>query len=171
MLYSWAYFETRQSTVVYPRPADPDVPLDQLFKTRFINQFTQDDSGDFHGHRKYQPGDSPGKLDWKALARGRGTLVKEFSREDDDDLWLDFDDVLATDTETRLSVLCRAVLELTRGGFRFGLRLPGVEVPPQLEARGFSAEFLFLRRCSVPGFSCFDSEATNRLTCLRIRHR
>ena len=130
MFYSWAYFDTRQAAMVYPRPVDADIPLDQLFKTGFINQFTQDDSGDFHGHRKYQPGDSPGRLDWKALARGRGTLVKEFAREDDDDLWLDFDDVLAEDTEMRLSVLCRAVLELTRRGIRFGLRLPGNEIAP-----------------------------------------
>ena len=130
MFYSWAYFETRQSAMVYPRPVDPDIPLEQLFRAGFIQQFTQDDSGDFHGHRKYQPGDSPGRLDWKALARGRGTLVKEFASEDDDDLWLDFEDVLAQDTESRLSVLCRAVLELSRSGLRFGLRLPGTEIPP-----------------------------------------
>jgi len=44
-------------------------------------------------------------------------------------LWLDWDSLPHSDTETRLSQLCRWVLDAEAGSCRYGLRLPGQHIP------------------------------------------
>ena len=135
MFYAWAYFHTSQACIVYPQPVPRDSDLSKLFRSRARRRQEPLDSMDFHGHREYQPGDSPRKIDWKALARDRGLLVKEYFELQDDEIWLDWDDVIPQDQEQKLSVLCRAVIELASSQTRYGLRLPGTEIAPDSGAR------------------------------------
>jgi uncharacterized protein (DUF58 family) len=83
---------------------------------------------DFSGVREYRPGDSPRQIDWKSMARGRGLLTKEFTAGFNQSLWFDLAHIPAPDTETRLSMICRAVLEAEQAGLRYGLRLGPVTV-------------------------------------------
>ena len=46
------------------------------------------------------------------------------------ELWLDWEDARGPDTEARLSVLSHWVLQAEDFGQSFGLRLPGVQIPP-----------------------------------------
>jgi uncharacterized protein (DUF58 family) len=46
------------------------------------------------------------------------------------ELWLDWIDARAPDPEARLGVLAHWVLETERLGQGYGLRLPGVSIPP-----------------------------------------
>ena len=80
--------------------------------------------------RAYRAGDPPRQIAWKALAREQGLLTKEFSAMASSELWLDWDDAHAADPEARLSVLAHWVLQAEDFGQSFGLRLPGVEIPP-----------------------------------------
>ena len=134
LFYAWAYIETEQNCLVYPNPIAEDLPLNQLFASNVISGYENDDNIDFHGHRKYQPGDNLKQLDWKALARGRGYLIKHFIKLDDEDVWLNWDDILGIDVEHKLSILCRAVLALSKANVTFGLSIPGTRLEPDTGA-------------------------------------
>lgn len=91
---------------------------------------TRREGEDFAGLRSYQPGDSPARISWKTLARGQGLHTKDFSAQAAESVWLDWERFAPHDTETRLSLLTRAVLEAEDAGLVYGLRLPGRALAP-----------------------------------------
>ena len=127
---AWAHFKTDQKCLVYPAPAPPGIPLDEMFDTGIRDLKENDDNVDFTGHREYRKGDNIKRLDWKALARGRGALIKQYSTDEDDENWLRWDQARGRDAEEKLSVLCRAVIELSALNKTFGLELPGEVIEP-----------------------------------------
>jgi uncharacterized protein (DUF58 family) len=124
---AWSHLDLRMHCLVYPHPG-PRRPLPQgsAYKP---NQSGDKGRGvdDFAGFRPYRPGDSPRHLFWKAAAREQTLLTKQFGGDRTDELWLDWRDLDPLDTETRLSQLCRWVLDADRNRQCYGLRLPGVE--------------------------------------------
>lgn len=114
--------------LVYPRPVGR-----ALGDATLVGEGTGDglgghDGGDFAGHRRWQPGDNPRRVDWRALARGRPLLIKQFAGSSAECL-LDWD-ATEGDDEIRLSQLTRWVLDADAMGWRFGLQLPGRMIPP-----------------------------------------
>jgi uncharacterized protein (DUF58 family) len=85
---------------------------------------------DFAGLREYHYGDSPRHIHWKAVARGEGLVTKQFAGEHGGIVWLEWEALPGHDVETRLSVLCRWVLDAEAAGWRYGLRLPALTLPP-----------------------------------------
>ncbi|CAK0762157.1 hypothetical protein CCP3SC15_2830002 [Gammaproteobacteria bacterium] len=85
---------------------------------------------DFAGFRSYQAGDPLRRLHWRAFARERGLHTAIFAGLTNQELWLDWDILNGLDEEDRLRQLCRWVLEADTTGLRYGLRLPGNEIPP-----------------------------------------
>ena len=130
LFVAWSYPSTNARVLVYPRPADSS-PLPHSVPA--IERSDQGDLGigadDFVGPRDYRPGDSPRRLDWKALARSRGLVVKQFGGDRAAEIWIDWDRLPPADTELRLSLLCRQVLDAAAKGLSYGLRLPGISVP------------------------------------------
>jgi uncharacterized protein (DUF58 family) len=123
---AWCYAQTQALTLVYPRPAPaapPPVP-DQGTGQRPA-QAGGEGSNDYLGPRAYRQGDPPRHLDWKALARERGLVVKQFGGEEGLDVWIDWSRVGVQDPEERLGVLARQLLDAAQASQRFGLRLPG----------------------------------------------
>jgi uncharacterized protein (DUF58 family) len=127
---AWCYPQTEARVTVYPRPADKG-PVSYQVPTH--ERSNQGDLGvgadDFVGLRSYRAGDSPRRLDWKALARGRGLVVKQFGGDSAVRTWIDWDRLPATDTEMRLSLLCRQILDAAENGLSYGLHLPATTVP------------------------------------------
>jgi uncharacterized protein (DUF58 family) len=130
LFHAWSYFDFGLAAIVYPRP-DPlaGLPPQQTL--------AGDDEGipvpgdeDFAMLRAYHAGDAPKLIAWKALARGDDLLTKEFQATASAELWLDWIDAHAPDPEARLSVLTHWVIETERLGQSYGLRLPGVSIPP-----------------------------------------
>jgi uncharacterized protein (DUF58 family) len=80
---------------------------------------------DFQGLKQYQPGHSINRISWKALSRGRGLFVKEFTAEDSPCIMLDFDAIPGRDMEFKLSRLCDMILAAESRQMEYGLRLPG----------------------------------------------
>lgn len=123
---AWSYPMTGARVLVYPSPA-PRGPTPRPVPT--LKGSDQGDLGegadDFVGPRGYRPGDSPRRLDWKALARERGLVVKQFGGDRAAQVWIDWDRLPPVDTELRLSLLCRQVLDAAEQGLSYGLRLPG----------------------------------------------
>jgi uncharacterized protein (DUF58 family) len=126
---AWCYVGTRAVALVYPNPASLAPPL-ETFGGGSVSASPASGNGrdDYLGPRPYHRGDSPRHLDWKALARERGLIVKQFGAEGGQDLWIDWAQLATPDAEIRISLLARQVLEAATANLRFGLRLPGVEV-------------------------------------------
>lgn len=120
-----AYLNYSCAIIVYPRP----VPAHALRRRDSDRDAGADD---FIGHRSWSPGDPPRHVDWKAAARSGEMLSKQFGGEERAERWLDWHEHHGVDTEERLSRLCREVLEAERAGLRYGLRLPGTIVAPDL---------------------------------------
>lgn len=103
---------------------------------------------DFQGLSVYHPGQDVGRIYWKALSRGQGVFVKQFTAGAGGDLMLDFDAVPSTDTEYRLSRLCRMVVSADRRNIFYGLKLPDRRVLP---ARGPGHRHLCLEALALYG--------------------
>lgn len=132
ILVAWSWVDLDQSVLVYPRPQQGDLPLSDggsADEEDSGHRATGQGADDYQGLRSYQPGDSRRRLHWKAFSRGQGLLVKDFAALAGRDLWLDFQ-ALGGDAEERLSRLCYWVLQLDTRQQAYGLRLPGVELPP-----------------------------------------
>jgi uncharacterized protein (DUF58 family) len=128
---AWCYAQTNAQVSVYPRPArmssSPFTMPAQGLSDRGDLGVGADD---FVGPRDYRIGDSPRRLDWKALARERGLVVKQFGGDTAARARIDWDRLPAVNTETRLSLLCRQILDAAaENGLSYSLHLPGSAVP------------------------------------------
>lgn len=139
LLHAWCYLESGATCLVYPRPSLPWQPP-------AIPHYGGADAGDrgvgaddFVGLRGYRPGDSPRHIDWRALARERGVLTRQFGGDRAERLWLDWNETPGADSEEKLRRLCRALLDAERAGARYGLRLPDTERAPDQGAAHLAA--------------------------------
>jgi uncharacterized protein (DUF58 family) len=125
---------TRQEYLVYPRPAgDPRLPLECVRGGADKWQPESGEGDDFTGVRPYILGESQRHIDWKAVARGRELMTKQFSTEAArGSLCLDFAAARFENIEDRLSQLTLWVMEAERVRRPYGLRLPTGEVAPSL---------------------------------------
>ncbi|MCF8076827.1 MAG: DUF58 domain-containing protein [Desulfotignum sp.] len=117
--------------LVYPSPADGPVRpvrggghLDGTAASRFSGP------DDFQGLALYQPGHDVGRIAWKAVSRGQGVFVKDFTAGTGGFMMLDFDAIASNDTEFKLSRLCRMVVSADRNKTPYGLKLPDRLIPP-----------------------------------------
>ena len=131
LFHVWAYAETANQCLIYPNPslrsqilpsADADGATGQLS--------TMQGDDDFAGHRNYQFGDSPKRVDWKASSREQGLLVKQFQGEASSTLWLDFNATTGNNLELRISQLTRWVVDANAQHLKYGLRLPQLSIQP-----------------------------------------
>ena len=129
LYYAWAYLELAMHCIVYPRPAFPGLPLPPAAASAGAGAEHGRGQDDFHGLRQYHAGDSPRHVAWKAAARDRGLLTKQFSGQAETELWLDWAQLPPQiGVEERLSHLARWVLDAQAAGLTYGLRLPGSTV-------------------------------------------
>lgn len=131
LLRAWSWVDLGQRVLVYPTPLAGQLP------TRSGPATDAEDHGwhlldtgvdDFQGLQEYRPGDSWRRLHWKAFSKGQALLVKAFAQVHGRDPVLDLD-ALDGPLEERLSVLCHWVLELSREGRPFALRLADTDLP------------------------------------------
>jgi len=131
LFHVWAYVELKERCMIYPRPALNTLPLpsapDEDAKGS-ANASSGDD--DFFGHRTYQIGDSPKRVDWKASSREQGIFTKQFQGAAQTSLWLDWASTPGSDDEQRIRQLTRWVIDADDANQPYGLRIPGREFPP-----------------------------------------
>ncbi len=131
LFHAWSYLHFDAHCLVYPQPlAAAELPLGRTPDGAGKRSMLGDD--DFAGLRNYVVGDALPRIAWKAFARGQGLQVKQFSTSLGEELWLDFSAAPDIDEETRLARMVRWVLDAEASGLRYGLRLPGSELPPNL---------------------------------------
>ena len=110
--------------LVYPFP-DPGIAGTGFSGTRPDGDQENDTMGpdDFQGLSPYLPGSPVGHISWKTLSRGKGLFTKNFTAETGRELLFDLDQTKGEDLEHRLSVLCQAVLDAEKKGYRYGLKM------------------------------------------------
>jgi uncharacterized protein (DUF58 family) len=116
--------------LIYPQPAGDELASLWSEDTGDGARGPLHDSEDFAGLRRYQSGDSFSRISWKTLARGQGLHSKDFRAPAGDDLWFDWSAFAPHDTERRLALLARAVIDADSAGLRYGLRLPSRVIEP-----------------------------------------
>jgi uncharacterized protein (DUF58 family) len=127
---AWSYVQPDMRVLVYPMPDNAQLPVNQPIANAGEVQTAGTGLDDFAGLRPYHASDSPRHIAWKAAARGGPLLTKIFSGHASKELWFDWSMLPpGMDTEARLSRLTRWVLLAHELDARFGLRLPGVELP------------------------------------------
>jgi uncharacterized protein (DUF58 family) len=119
--------------LVYPRPA-PLQPLPQspgAWTGQEINRDTE--SEEFAGLRQYRAGDPAQRVAWKKVAAGQGWHTKQFHAPVGQRVvWLDWAQLPTVTVEERLSILCRWILTAEQQETMYGLRLPGLILPPAI---------------------------------------
>lgn len=131
LLRAWSYrIHLVQRCLVYPTPATDAALALLLDATTAAAPGSQTGSEDYSGLRRYRAGDSAQRISWKTLARGQGLHTKDFAAETAQSLWLEWDSFAPHDSETRLSLLCRALLNADGADRPYGLRLPGFNAAP-----------------------------------------
>ncbi len=127
---AWSHVRPEYRCLVYPRPENSPLPASSPEAATGARAAAIQGTDDFSGLRNYQPADSPRHVAWKAVARSETMLTKQFSGDASAELWLDWSLLPGSlDAEARLSRLTGWVLAAEKQGLRYGLRLPGVEIP------------------------------------------
>jgi uncharacterized protein (DUF58 family) len=124
-------FSFSQTYIVYPKPAgDPRLPASfaRRHDGRPLTEFGEGD--DFAGMRAYVQGESQRHIDWRAVSRGQPLMTKQFTAEAEGVLYFDFSALRSTDVEAKLSQLALWIVQAERAPRPYGLRLPGIEIPP-----------------------------------------
>ena len=127
---AWSWLHMDIEGIVYPRIADtvPEPPASE--SSQGHRQADARGEEDFAGLRRYHEGDSPRHVAWKAYARSGDLLSKQFSGADTSSQWFDFDRVPSGDTEKRLSIITRWIVDADRTGQDYGLRIAGQSFGP-----------------------------------------
>ncbi|MEJ1959436.1 MAG: DUF58 domain-containing protein [Nitrosomonadales bacterium] len=129
LYHAWSYLQFDTRCLVYPKPAAP-LPLPASSAQNGVGKFNTAGDEDFSGLRNYAAGDALPRIAWKALAREQGMQVKQFNAPQGQELWLDWSSLPPLAVERKLERLTRWVLDSDAQGLRYGLRLPGFELPP-----------------------------------------
>lgn len=117
--------------LVYPQPADAaDLVTVAAVAGGDGSGHVRREGEDFAGLRAYHAGDALARISWKTLARGQGLYTKEFAQPASESVWIEWEAFTGADTETRLRLMTRALLDAEDGGLRYGLRLPGCVLEP-----------------------------------------
>ena len=116
--------------LVYPRPSYLRPLQDSVASGDGHIPDHRDDSDEFSGFSRYQAGQSPRRIFWKAYAKGQGLLVKQYEQSQSDELVLDWDCLADLSVEDRLSTLCAWALDCDKQGLAYGLKLPSISLAP-----------------------------------------
>lgn len=128
---AWSVVDLNMHCLVYPRPVQFSMnQFDSGSSGGSDSAINREGSEDFYGLRDYVPGDSLRQVAWKSVARGQGMQLKQFVDYVDNKIWLDWDMFYGFNVEEKLSRLCYCVIQLSKTGNVFGMRIPGGEYPP-----------------------------------------
>jgi uncharacterized protein (DUF58 family) len=150
---AWLWLPIEKDYFIYPEPVgNRELPFEG--QEEDLEHSSHSKSGsDFHGHRKYQPGDSPRHIDWKAHARGRPMMIKQFTEGSSTCVQIDWSLLEGLETEARLSQMAAWVNEAQRRKLPFALHMPGAVIPR-------SEGLQHATRC-LEALAAFDEEAAS----------
>lgn len=127
----WTVWRPAAQVLVYPAPEPhaPVLPAGEAVGGDAPSAHSAG-SGEFDGVRAYQRGDPTRLIVWKKFAKSEELVSRDTQQLQRQALWLDHARAGALDAEARLSRLTAWVLAADAQHLDYGLRLPGVEIPP-----------------------------------------
>ncbi len=131
LFHAWSWVQLESHCLVYPTPAPSHLPVSHTSSDPLGQQSSESTGVDeFAGIRKYQPGDPPSHMAWKAIARTGELQSKLFTSDSSNDLHIRWDSLNpGLDTEKRLSILCRLVIDAHDHGLSYSFDIPGTSLP------------------------------------------
>ena len=135
----WTVWRPAAQCMVYPEPEahPPNLPAGEPRSDGAAAAARSTSTGEFDGVRSYRRGDPMKWVVWKKAAKadaaessGGALVVRDTQHSDRYELWLDFMLAGSGETEHKLSRLCAWVLMADKLGVAYGLRLPGLCLPP-----------------------------------------
>jgi len=129
---AWTVLHLDLRCLVYPKPSERhSTPPPATLDTRTASDQRRGDD-EFSSLREFHAGDSPHHIAWKAYARGDELLVKQYAGATASAYVLDWNTLAGLDVEARLSQLCRWIVDAHQQGIAYGIKMPGLQSPPQL---------------------------------------
>ncbi|CAN7579929.1 DUF58 domain-containing protein [Pseudorhodoferax sp. LjRoot39] len=127
----WTLWRPAAQVLVYPQPEAHPPPL-PAGEPRAGGAMARQaaSTGEFDGVRAYRRGDPLKLVVWKKAAKAGELVSRDSQQAQRHELWLDPALAQLPDGEQRLARLCAWVLQADRLDLEYGLRVPGVEVPP-----------------------------------------
>ena len=136
----WTVWRPAAQILVYPAPElhPPPLPPGEPRSGGAAAATRSQNTGEFDGVRGYRRGDPIKLVVWKKAAKADeqssgesgGLVVRDTQQAQRHELWLDFLQAGAGDTEHKLSRLCAWVLIADKLALDYGLRLPGLNINP-----------------------------------------
>ncbi|NOZ52703.1 MAG: DUF58 domain-containing protein [Gammaproteobacteria bacterium] len=128
---AWSPIRFSNNVMVYPAPlGETRLPYHSQQYQQRLDGGSQKGADDFTGFRNYHSGDSLRHINWKAYARQQELHTKQFGSNNNLELWLDWRTLPETNTETKLSQLCKWVIEADKTDVDYGLWLPNTVIKP-----------------------------------------
>lgn len=128
---AWTYVQAPLTAFVAPSPRGQRPLPGTNAATGEARRSESRGEEDFAGLRSYTPGIPLKHMAWKTLARAGEAAVRIYSDLGARPEWLEWSSLDGLDTETRLSQLCRWIIECETGLSRpYGLRIPGIDILP-----------------------------------------
>ena len=132
---AWTVWRPAAQALIYPAPEQPPPPLPAGQPSSGAELQARSGAGsEFEGVRAYRRGDPLRQIVWKKVARSGEMVSRDTSASAAQTLVLDYAATGAAgsagNAEARLSRLAAWVLAAERLGLAFGLKLPGLDLPP-----------------------------------------
>jgi uncharacterized protein (DUF58 family) len=128
---AWSVWRPAGKVWVYPRAEQPAPPLPAATALSDAGQHSRESAGgEFDGVRPWRRGDGPRQVVWKKVAHSGEMISRDNRESSQQQLWLDWALAPGPSPEARLARLTAWVLSAEAQGARWGLRLPGTELPP-----------------------------------------
>lgn len=151
LIRAWTWFRPASEGLATPRPVSPppyEVTPDAESEEGDVVLDATSGDADIR-LRPYRVGDTLRRVSWKRFARSGQLVVMDWDTPPADPSWLDWEQFPGADRELRLSYLAWQVEQLSAHGQPFGLRLPGVELDPDI---GDTHQRQCLNRLGMFGF-------------------
>lgn len=154
LINAFSYINPSKSILIFPKPIRNDFCLNKLPENTTNNNNLQVKQNitiskgfdEIAGIKPYRPGDSTNLIDWRQLAMGRGLMIKDFSTDQNMNMFLTEESIKATDIETQISMLTFAVIELTNNEVNFGFSFHNIYFAPN---SGFKHQQKILEKLAV----------------------
>ena len=131
LFYAWRIYKLKAEHFVFPKSEGSHLLPEASVRGDSIDKKMGQNGDDYTQHRKYQVGESHKHIDWKAYARGRPLLVKEFKEGDRNTFILDMEQV-AGSTEIKLRQIVKWIESCEQRQLAYGLKLGALQIPPQV---------------------------------------
>ncbi|PIE74661.1 MAG: hypothetical protein CSA18_03675 [Deltaproteobacteria bacterium] len=130
---AFSYIIPADKQVVYPKPSFQPIPPHYTMDSDEISDTgsrIKKNEENYNGLREYVKGDNIKRISWKAYSKGLGLFVKDFETNvDKDEILILWDKIPIENTEEKLELICKTILDFDSAGTKYGLVMPDLKIP------------------------------------------